>query len=97
MPIQGGPCRTLCPFLQDLERIKGIEDLTHAITRFIDPSRLQNGPDHVAYVYLAFCQALQSQGMASIKAMPSFEISYRDQYGEILARVYTLTLLNAHV
>jgi hypothetical protein len=79
MPVERQQRRTLSPTLQDLERIEGIQDLMHAITRFIDPVRPQNGPNNIAYVYLAFCQSLQAQGIASIDSMPSFTISYRGQ------------------
>jgi hypothetical protein len=69
--------RTLSPTLEDLDRVTGINDLTYAITRFIDPTRSHNGPKNIAYVYLAFCKTLQAQGIASIDSMPSFDILYR--------------------
>lgn len=70
---------TLSPQLQDLERVDGINNLTEAISRFVKPSRPQNSPMNVAYVYLAFCQSLQLEGIASFETMPSFQISYRSQ------------------
>ena len=77
--MPGDQCRdrTLSPTLEELDRVTGINDLTYAITRFIDPTRLHNTPKNVAYVYLAFCQTLQAQEIASIDSMPSFDISYR--------------------
>jgi hypothetical protein len=77
MPDNQRQDRTLSPTLEDLDRVTGINDLTYAITRFIDPTRSHDGPKNVAYVYLAFCQTLQAQGIASIESMPSLDISYR--------------------
>jgi hypothetical protein len=77
MPDDQRQDRTLSATVQDLDRVTGINDLTYAITRFIDPTRSRNDPDNVAYVYLALCQTLQAQDIASIESMPSFDISYR--------------------
>jgi hypothetical protein len=77
MPDNQRQDRTLSPTMEELDRVTGISDLTYAITRFIDPTRSHNGPKNVAYVYLAFCQTLQAQNLASIDSMPSFDISYR--------------------
>jgi hypothetical protein len=79
MPVDQSPSRILSPTLQDLEKIVGIDDLNTAITRFVDPSRAKNGPDNVAYIYLVVCEAFQSQGIVSVNAMPSFDITYREQ------------------
>jgi hypothetical protein len=77
--------RNFCTSIQIVANFRGDAkdpnkfEFIRSIAEFIQPSVSKNRPENVGLIYLAFCQSLQSEHIARIDAMPSFDIKYRGE------------------